>query len=761
MPLSRLPHRFAVLALCLALLLAGCTTIVIPPREEALSEQGDPAAETGAEVDAPAATEAEPAAAPAMFAGQPSFLAGLLAERPPGDADPDRAAAKTREGIELFRTSDFERAEAAFREALLADPDHVPALTGLSDLFSYHPQMWNQSLELAERARALAGDDPKVLAHLVWSQQMAHRFDDAKASGARAVEVAPDSFLANAAYADILLSMYETEQARHYAEQAVALNPDNPIGWVVLGAVLETMHDWAGAEEAINKAVALDPDFLLWTIVQSRLDFDLRGDPELAAELAAEVMETMPDHAYVLGLKVDLAIERNDWETAVEACRQLADLNSPTTRYPDGYTCLASVALLQEDSEQAAEHQTRAEEIAWKDRLDVSLVRMRLLNDAEKCQESRALAQKWLDTRPYSISATRMMGVGFLCSDDYEQAIEHLQRAVAKIPWSVADARLLAIAHARNDQKSEANSALEQVRSIAFEDPLYYQGLYEINFILGDLEAAIENAQRWSVFRPLSTDALESIAYAQIYNGDVEAALRSAQAAYDMGSTTSTTFGILGYVNLLYGEMEMAEDFLLKAVERDGDMYLAQYSLTQLYQYSDRCEDSEPHVEWLIGKADEPDEVVQIKAQLQSCFDRRDAYEKALENRLTFDEYRSKASESFTNENMAVKFFNIVERAGQRSLVVWYASEEVPNSDAWKRQEIGAGVVLSTHVARLEDPPDSIIVVSGIDDQRIVMVVIDMQYIGYWHQDQLSDEDFIRTWRREDASGMPADVFDE
>ena len=81
----------------------------------------------------------------------------------------------------------------------------------------------------------------------------------------------------------------------------------------------------------------------------------------------------MPGHAYVLGLKVDLAIERNDWETAMDACQQLAALHSPTTRYPDGYTCLASVALFQEDEEQAAEHQAQAEEIAWKDRLDVSL----------------------------------------------------------------------------------------------------------------------------------------------------------------------------------------------------------------------------------------------------------------------------------------------------------------------------------------------------------------------------------------------------
>ncbi len=532
----RLRTAYGILLLLAALLLAACTGIVIPPAPDA-----QPAA-------------AEPGPSAAVAAAQARDL--------------------TNEGLHLFGQSRFAEAEEAYLAALAADPAFVPALINLADLYSYQPHKWQQALAFAEEAYALAPDDSTILAHLAWAQQLAHRFDDAWHSAEQAVAADPGNYLAQAAYADILLSVYETDQALVHAEQAVELAPDTALTWVVLSHVQEAMHDWAAAEESILRAVELEPEFLLWNLVQGRLDFDLRGDTELTRELAANVTRGMPDHPYVIGLEVDLAIEDNDWETATAGCERLVTFHTADTPYPDGYTCLATVALLQEDADASADYQSQAEAIAWADRFDVSLVRMRLLNDADQCAESRDLAQKWLNARPYSIAAHRMMGAGFLCSEDFDQAIEYLSIAVDKMPYSVADARLLAIAYARNEMKSEATSTLAKVRDLAFDDPLYYQAQYELNFILGDLESAIENAQRWAVFRPGSTDALESIAFAQIYNGDAEAAFRSAQNAYDRGSTTSTTLGIMGYVNLLLGEFEMAEDFLLRSVKKDDDFYL-------------------------------------------------------------------------------------------------------------------------------------------------------------------------------------------
>ncbi len=717
----RFRPAYGTLLLLAALLLAACTGIVIPPAPEAPSA----AAET----------------------------------MPPATADTVRARELTDEGLRLFGLSQFAEAEQIYQEALVADPAFVPALANLSDLYSYQPQKWRQALALAEAAYALAPEDGTVLAHLAWAQQLAHRFDDAWRSAEKAVAADPDNYLAQAAYADILLSVYETEQARVHAEKAVALNPEAGLTWVVLGNVQEAMHDWVAAEESVLKAVELEPEFLLWNLVQGRLDFDMRGDTELTRELAARVTTGMPDHPYVIGLEVDLAIEDNDWETATAGCQRLTTFHTEDTPYPDGYTCLATVALLQEDREASDRHQREAEAVAWADRFDISLVRMRLLNDADKCAESRALAQKWLDARPYSIAAHRMMGVGFLCSEDFDQAIEFLSIAADKMPYSVADARLLAIAYARNEMKSEATSTLARVRQFAFDDPLYYQALYELHFILGDLDSAIENAQRWAVFRPGSTDALESIAFAQVYNGDAEAAFRSAQNAYDRGSTTSTTLGILGYVNLLYGEFETAEDLLLRAVEKDADFYLARFSLFQMYQVSDRCEDSEPHVNWLKSKADSSEEIARFEAGLAACYERRTAQETREEGQVTLQQVETQVTEKLAENNMDLRFFKVLERAGQRALVVYYASQEDPTSTEYRREEIGAGFLLASLLPLIESRPDSLILVSGTAEERIAMVVIDTATAALWLNDQLEDEQFVSTWRREDAANMPADIF--
>ena len=50
-----------------------------------------------------------------------------------------------------------------------------------------------------------------------------------------------------------------------------------------------------------------------------------------------------------------------------------------------------------------------------------------------ECEQSRAVAQKWLDARPHSLNAQQMLGIGFMCSDDYEEAIHLREKVVDKV----------------------------------------------------------------------------------------------------------------------------------------------------------------------------------------------------------------------------------------------------------------------------------------------------------------------------------------
>ena len=130
-----------------ALLLAACQ---IP--------QSRPA---GATPPAPTATETP---APIVI---PTRTPGPAPTATPAPlAEPDRALAATlsAKGRSLFVTSDLNGAEAAFIDAISADPSYLPAHLGLTDVYLYQSQYWQQALQSAQNAIALAPEDSTVLA---------------------------------------------------------------------------------------------------------------------------------------------------------------------------------------------------------------------------------------------------------------------------------------------------------------------------------------------------------------------------------------------------------------------------------------------------------------------------------------------------------------------------------------------------------------------------------------------------------------------
>ncbi len=94
------------------LILAGCTGFIVPPPEAGESPGSSQLVQTESQVTA--------------------------SESP----DSELAVALTAEATALFRQSLFLEAEEVFLKALEADPSHIPALTGISNLYRYAPERW-------------------------------------------------------------------------------------------------------------------------------------------------------------------------------------------------------------------------------------------------------------------------------------------------------------------------------------------------------------------------------------------------------------------------------------------------------------------------------------------------------------------------------------------------------------------------------------------------------------------------------------------
>ena len=737
---DRLPQYAAVplLLAALVLFLAACQP---------------PASRSGAAAQpAPAASTATHTPTPIVIPTQSPGPTPTATPEPLAEPDRDLAETLSVKGKSLFGASDLIGAEAAYIDAIAADPSYLPAHLGLTDVYLYQSQYWRQALQSAENATALAPEDSTALAYLAWAKQGAHHFDEAKELGLRAVELDDENPTAHTALADILVSMYEVDRAYQHAQTAVRLDPDSAAGWATLGSIAFQMHDWDKAGEAYERALELEPDFFAWHIINARHEFNVFGDIYAARSIAKRAIELVSDHASTLFFEADMAAEEGDWETSEAKCMQTIALDQPHTPFPDAYSCMALMLLQQERNAETAAYQALAEERATVHRRDVTLIRMRLLNDQDLCTESRALAEDWLEARPYSISAMRMVGVSYLCERDFTTASTYFRKTLDALPQSVSDARLLAIAYARDEKALEARAALNEVRAFSIEDPLYYQALYETHLMLGEVEEAVVAAQRWGVLRPESLDARESLAFVQLYEGNVEAAQSIALDALERGARTSTVLAVLGETYTRMGEFDKAQPLLEEALQLNSDHIVARQALALLFLAQVRCQDAEPHLNWLIDEADSEDEKEDLAGVLTRCRERAAQPTPDPSMQLEDDEAISTAVTVLQEADVEIRYLDVEENEERRTLVVAYAVDLAVDSEEYADLERQLIFELSRILPRMTSEPEGLVVVAGTFNRTTSATLVATRAAEVWLQGQLTDEEFEDTWRRQEVN---------
>lgn len=735
-----------------ALLLNGCIVPQIPPSLFQWAEQGQGTI-PGTGEDATVASVALTPTPTTIVLPTPGPTATATPE-PPATPDAAQAALLTEEGVALFLASDLAGAEPLLVQAIAADPTYLPAHMALTDLYFYWPHYWQQALVSAERAAELAPADSTVLAYLAWAQQGAHFFDEAWATALAAVELDPQNALAHAAAADILSSVYQMDEAYEHAQRAVELDPASADAWATLGSIAFAQSDWDEAGNAYAEAVDLEPDFFAWHLVLARYELNVTGDLETALELLAPARATQPDHPWIISFDVDIAIERNEWAAAEAGCEKLFAFNQPHTLYPDAYTCMTGALILQERYGDAERFQAIAEEVAWPERLDVSLLRMRLYNEQEECATGRALAESWLEERPYSVLSKRMIGVSYLCEEDLENAIAYFQQAVEALPRSVGDARLLANAYARNGNASDAITTLNRVRSFAALDPLYYQALYEVHIYLGNTSEAVRAAQRWQVLRPESTDARESLALVQLFDGNTDAAQSAAKEAIDAGSVSSTVYAVYGETLSRQGQYAEAEEYLRLALDREPDHFLARNFITTLYLIQGDCVKVEPHLQWLQENSDDEEEIARYGELLDECNARAARFRPDPATALGDDAVPDAVEVELAALGVIVRSVRFSEEENQRSLVIAYESTFEPTSDEFLAEEEAVSFVLSRILSRISSQPVGMIVLSSAAEEPQTFTYVATRSAHLWAAGELTDEEFVDTWYSESAAAF-------
>jgi Flp pilus assembly protein TadD len=182
-----------------------------------------------------------------------------LLSRHPGDPDLHLFL-----GIALLRLRDPKGAEAATKNAIAVDPNHVEARTFLGWIEAEIHGNFNAAVEQYSKVTELRPNSWEAHNNLGVAFKRKGEFEKAAASFTQALELRPDYGAALSNRGWVFAEQKRWREARADFEQALKLDPGNDGALYGLSQVLREARDYAGAQKALSQLISRSPNFVYW-----------------------------------------------------------------------------------------------------------------------------------------------------------------------------------------------------------------------------------------------------------------------------------------------------------------------------------------------------------------------------------------------------------------------------------------------------------------------------------------------------------------
>ena len=509
-----------------------------------------------------------------------ALLAGLL---PSPHARGQSAAGYYEDALVYFKGGETEAAVVQLKNALKADPEHLPSrvLLGRAFLRLGEPAAAEETLETAasqgadrfllevplleaklalnkhreivERTKP-GGRPPEVEGQVLVLLGRAHlgrgelRAAEQAFAGAAAVQPdAPEPLLGAARLA---LIRGDAATAEQQLEQALARAPDDPGAWTLRGELASRRGDVAGAVRAFSRALEHDPLHRGALLERAAGYIDLGRPSDALGDLEAleAQQKTHPRLKYLKALALRAAGRTDEAETAMaEAAGAIQALDgTPLSEQPSFQLLAGAIAFARGNLEEA---------------------RNRLTPYVERYR--------------HDAGARKLLGMTLLGTGDPRGAELELKAALRLSPGDGAVPALLGRAYSRGGRHELAVDTLRQVLE---RDPANVEARIDLGtslLALGRTDEGIAEL-REAAEAHASLRAAVRLGYAYLETGVADRALRTAGSVIARAPEQPTGHQLKGLAHLALGENKAARESFNKALAADPEYLSAAYSLASL-----------------------------------------------------------------------------------------------------------------------------------------------------------------------------------
>jgi len=238
--------------------------------------------------------------------------------------DPKMLAAQLLLGKVLLKSGELKGAEAAFEEALAQGVSRSEVIVPLGQIYL----MLGELKKLLDNV-TVAGMPAPLHAEILTLRGAAYGLSGSTVLAAKSFADArsadPRSAVPLMAEAPMLLKLKESDKAKATAAKAVELAPGNAMAWYTQGVVLQSLQDARGALAAQEHALSIDPKYIDARIARASLLITLEREKDAAQDLTylanTELLD--PRASYLRGL---LAARQGDQAAAKNGYAEAADM---------------------------------------------------------------------------------------------------------------------------------------------------------------------------------------------------------------------------------------------------------------------------------------------------------------------------------------------------------------------------------------------------------------------------------------------------
>lgn len=481
--------------------------------------------------------------------------------------------------------NDSVKAEAAFKKALVVDPDNFEVLVALAELYSQLGQA-KQSTELLERASAHS-QHPRLLAMLGQSYEQSHQYAKAVEVFRHALEQDKDNLDLKRSLAKNLLANDQVDEALKEYLAVSEADPQDPETYLRLGQIYRVKRQFPKSLEAFKKAQALQPDSMEITYNIALLQETMEAPDEAIRLLRKLVDDTAKPgaspEAYTAREKQNRAIflerlgylyrSREKWAESETAFRQMGDMDPE-----NGARAEIHIMDTLRQARQYEKARKESDEALKKYPQDKSLKMAHATLLADMGQVDQGVAEiKAL------LAAKAPAGDD---ADKKEEDREERREMYLSLSQIQEHAKRFDDAIASVNAAGKLSSGKEQEEAIYFSLGSVYERAKKV-------EEAEQNFRKALAINPDSSLALNYLGYMLADHGiRLDEAVKMINRALELDPQSGAIMDSLGWAYFKQNRFDLAEQYLLKAVQKQSKDATIRDHLADLYFKTNRTREA-------------------------------------------------------------------------------------------------------------------------------------------------------------------------